>query len=226
MGRLRRAVVVGVAHWARSRGRRVARLFRDRLEAPDFDVYARELARAALLKGVHVLAWCLLPGEVNLVGWPERRDSLGAALAEANRRYTRYFNRATRTKGALFEGRFKCCALDNPELAQAVRSVELAPVRRGLVNKAWHWPWSSAGRRCHKVRRDPLVAERNLRRFGRHWRSFYYQEFDSVLDRKIERCLKSGRPAGDEWFVAGVERATGSTLARKRPGPRGKGEEK
>ena len=210
---------MGIAHWARARAGRAGRLFRERLQAPDFDVYVRELARATLFNRVNVLAWCLLPDEVDLVGWPERRDSLARAMAEANRRYTRYYNRATKTRGALFEGRYQSCALDWPELAQAVRSVEALPVRRGLVQKVWHWPWSSAGRRCRKVKSDPLVEEHNLWLFGRHWRSFFYQEYDDELNRKILRCLKAGRPAGNEWFVAGVERFVGRPLAKKRTGP-------
>ena len=214
---------MGIAHWARSRAGRAGRLFRERLEAPDFDVYVRELARATLLNRVNVLAWCLLPGEVNLVGWPERRDSLARAMAEANRRYTRYYNRATKTRGALFEGRYQSCALDWPELAQAVRSVEALPVRRGLVKKVWHWPWSSAGRRCRKVPRDPLVEEHNLWLFGRHWRSFFYQEYDDELNRKILRCLKAGRPAGDGRFIAAVERIFGRKMMPGKRGPKGKG---
>jgi putative transposase len=225
MARMRRLTVMWLAHWVRSRAGRAGRLFRDRLTAPDYDVYVRELARATLLNRVRVLAWCLLPDEVNLIGWPERPDSLARALAEANRRYARYYNRATRTKGALFAARYQCCVLDWPELAQAVRAVEAAPVRAGLVNKVWHWPWSSAGRRCRKVKRDPLVAEHNLWLFGRHWRSFFYEEYDEEMERRIRRCLRSGRPAGNEWFVAGVERFTGRKVLRPRRGPKGKEEE-
>ena len=46
--------------------------------------------------------------------------------------------------GHLWQNRFFSCPLDEDHFWEALRYVELNPVRAGLVRNAWEWPWSSA----------------------------------------------------------------------------------
>jgi putative transposase len=111
--------------------------------------------------------------------------------------------------------------LDDAHLWAAVRYVERNPVRAGLVQQAWDWPWSSAAAHCRRRPDDPLspiqmpwpVAD---------WRDYLRSE-DKKMTESLRRQTMTGRPSGSGEFVSRVEGLLGRSLHPQKPGPKPKG---
>ncbi len=170
---------------------------------------------------VEVLAYCLMPNHVHLIAVPQSADGLARAIGEVHRRYTRMVNFREGWRGHLWQGRFASYVLDEPYLLTATRYVELNPVRAGLVNAPGRYRWSSAGAHV-RGRDDLLVHVGPLLKLVPNWRGFLarvIREEDIELLRAHER---TGRPLGDEEFVATLEHDLGRILRRLKPGPKAK----
>ena len=98
------------------------------------------------------------------------------------------------------------------------RYVEQNPVRAGLVERPEAWPWSSA--RAHLARTDDdLVSVEPLGRLIPDWSGFLDGSLgDNALDT-LRRHGRTGRPAGTEHFVEGLEQQLGRPL---KPRPAGR----
>ena len=227
MARLARIVLPGVAHHVTQRGnRRLPVFFSDE----DRRAYLELLAAAAKDCGTRCLAWCLMDNHVHLILVPETRDGLRAMLGEAHRRYTRMVNFREGWCGHLFQARFASYPMDDAHLMAAVRYVELNPVAAGMVERAENWAWSSA--RSHiagrRVKGDPLTDVAALGQHVRNWRAMLRQGLAAsdlgpkgeAVSAAIESHLSTGRPlAADDW-IAAQEKASGRTMARRKPGPK------
>jgi len=220
MARLARLVVPGLPHHVTQRGNRRQPVFFD---DADFTAYKALVAECCQAREVRCLAWCLMPNHVHLILTPADADGLRAALAEAHRRYSRRINLAHDWTGYLFQGRFASYPMDPAHLMTAVRYVELNPVRGGLAQRAEDWRWSSAT--AHVTGRpDGLTDLGALAGIHRNWRAMLragLEAGDSAPEEaaSIERHMRTGRPRGDEAFVAALEARTGRSL---KPGKRGR----
>jgi len=87
--------------------------------------------------GVRILAWCLMTNHVHLILVPDDAGSLARALGQTHSRCALSFNQAEDHVGHLWQNRFFSCALDGSHLMNAIRYVELNPVRAGLLDPAW-----------------------------------------------------------------------------------------
>ncbi|MCF6322623.1 MAG: transposase, partial [Rhizobiaceae bacterium] len=85
-----------------------------------------------------------MPNHVHLVLVPHDEDGLRRALGEAHRRYTNHINSRENWRGHLWQERFHSYPMDETHLLEAVRYIELNPVRAGLAKHARDWRWSSA----------------------------------------------------------------------------------
>lgn len=219
MARLARIVIPDVPHHVTQRGNRRQEVFFDE---DDYAAYRQLLAEACAREGVKCLAWCLMPNHVHLILIPPATDALRGALADAHRRYSRRINFAHGWKGYLFQGRFASYPMDEPHLMTAVRYVELNPVKASLAARAEDWRWSSA--RAHVTgRADGLTDLAALGGVHRNWRAMLRHGLEAGDASAAEEALfeqheRTGRPLGDEAFVARLEAATGRELAPKKPG--------
>ena len=224
MARLARIVIPHVPHHVTQRGNRRERTF---FEDADYKRYRTLLGEAARKAGAEVWAYCLMPNHVHVIVVPPDEDGLRRTFADAHRRYTGLINPRHQWTGHLWQGRFGAVAMDDEHLYAAARYVALNPVRAGLVKHARDWPWSSA--RAHfRGEDDALVTVKPLlERYG---------DFAQLLDRgrESEKCWDalrksetSGRPVGNERWLAELERRTGRLLTSKKRGrpPRGRGHE-
>jgi len=167
------------------------------------------------------LAYCLMPNHLHLIAVPRSADGLRRAIGEVHRRYTRMVNFRERWRGHLWQGRFAPCVLDEPHLLTAARYVELNPVRAGLINTPSCYRWSSAAALV-RGRDDTVVRVGPLLELAPNWRAFLarvLREEDIKLLRSHEH---TGRPLGDEAFLATLEQDLGRTLRRQKPGPKRK----
>lgn len=224
MARLSRLAAPGLPHFVLQRGRGHVPVFGDIEDRRLYLAWLRESAQG-LCVAVH--AYVLLPGEVMLVATPADASALGRLIQVVGGRYARHHNRRHGLRGGLWDGRFRACVFD-PEahLLAAMRFVEAAPQRAGLVGDAADYPWSSLphhlGRTIDPLVSDPAVywAQGNTP-FERQAR--YRLGFDSrALPGFGERLLAAanrGWPLGEADFLLALRSAGARPVA---PKPRGR----
>ncbi|MEA3546871.1 MAG: hypothetical protein U9R66_04340 [Thermodesulfobacteriota bacterium] len=73
----------------------------------------------------------------------DHAESLGLLIKRIAGRQTRYVNRLENRSGSLWEGRYKSSPINaNEYLLACCRYIELNPLRAGMVEKTWQYPWS------------------------------------------------------------------------------------
>lgn len=219
MPRTARFVLPGVPHHVTQRGNRRGKVF---FTDVDYRTYLKWLREYAALRGVEVLAYCLMSNHVHLVVVPAHRDSLSRALKQLHMRYAQNLNRRRDWKGHLWQGRFFASPLDERHFWTALRYVERNPVRAGMVRRAEDYPWSSARARCG-LRQDPVLSangqwDRQLRGIG-DWSAWLAAGEEPALIDELRTQTRKGLPCGSSEFVASLEASTGRVL---RPRPRGR----
>ena len=220
MARIARVIAPGHPHHVTQRGnRRQTTFFGDE----DYEAYRDLMAEWCLKGGVAIWAWCLMPNHIHLIAVPHTPDGLAWAIGEAHRRYTRRVNFRENWRGHLWQGRFASYPMDRPYALAAARYIEWNPVRAGLVQHAWEWPWSSAaahvaGQDDGLVRVEPYLAEVH------DWRAFLAGDEPEPTVRLLRRHERTGRPLGDEAFLVRLGKRLGRSLVPGRPGrPQKKG---
>jgi putative transposase len=161
-----------------------------------------------------------MPNHVHFVCVPKTDGALAVGFNTLHMRYAQYFHQKKGLTGHLWRGRFLSCMLDDMSALEEIRFIENNPVRTGIVARAEEYVWSSA--RSHvNSESDPLLTACSLGGLtGASWRDYLDNDGDGAVIRRIRRCLKTGRPAGDAEFVHRVEKILGrrlEALPRGRP---------
>ena len=111
--------------------------------------------------------------------------------------------------------------MDEAHVHEAVRYVELNPVRAKLVNRAQDWRWSSARAHLYGQPDDLLSASPILEQLG-DWRAFLgtksAEKKRHDIYATLRRHAQTGRPLGSDEFVAEMEKRTGRGLRPGKPG--------
>ncbi len=154
MGRFARVVAVDVPHHVTQRGNA-----RQVILGSDEDrlTYLALLRQYSELHGMGLLGYCLMSNHVHLISVPHAQDALAQALKQAHGRYATYWNARRASSGHVWQGRFYSCPLDESHLWEALRYVELNPVRAGMVASAEEWRWSSARVHCGTESVDAML---------------------------------------------------------------------
>ena len=214
MARISRIVVPGYPHHVTQRGVRSMDVFHS---DEDRRAYLAFLSEETARYNVEILSWCLMTNHVHFIAVPNSETALARGFGEAHRRYTRMKNFSQGVRGYLFQGRFSSCVLDQQHLLAAARYVALNPVVAGMVETPWEYPWSSTRYHCGLSDHDPLVKDRTLLGLVTDWREFLSCEASTESDR-LRQSTRTGRPAGDEQFLAAIENLTGRELKIKPAG--------
>jgi putative transposase len=217
MGRLARVVAVDVPHHVTQRGNARQSIF-----AGDADrtTYLALLRQYCEVNGLGLLGYCLMSNHVHLIAVPHTADAMAQALKQAHGRYATYWNACQSSSGHVWQGRFYSCPLDTAHLWEALRYVELNPVRAGMVETPQEWRWSSALAHCGELAADPLLEmEPWAKRWtAREWETFLaYRQSESEA-RALRQCTHTGRPLGEPGFVAGLEASLSRPLAPQKGG--------
>jgi REP element-mobilizing transposase RayT len=146
MARLPRVVVVDVAHHVTQRGNARQVVFES---DTDRVTYLELLQESSSVHRLSLLGYCLMSNHVHLIAVPRVAAALAQSLKHTHGRYASYWNARGPSSGHVWQGRFYSCPLDDSHLWQALRYVELNPVRAGLIVAPEQWQWSSA--RAHVV---------------------------------------------------------------------------
>ena len=102
--------------------------------------------------------------------------------------------------------------------------MERNPVRAGIVEKPWEYPWSSAS--AHLTGKDDLLVKVSpLLQMVGDWKEFLLNGGEEKEIKEIRRHERTGRPLGRDGFVIGLEKALGRALQYRKSGPKGKKKE-
>ena len=215
MSRLPRVVVPGCPHHIVQRGnRRQTVFFNDQDKETYLNLFSIQAAKAR----IEIWAYCLMDNHVHFIAVPHDKTSFAKGIGVTHKKYTRIIHFREGWRGYLWQGRFFSAPLSEQYLYSAMRYVERNPVRAGLVQRAEDYRWSSA--RAHALKtNDPFLSDNFLITKIADWADYLKVEEDKDKDSIIHHT-SSGRPLGDESFIARVEQITGRVLIKKKPGPK------
>jgi putative transposase len=224
MARLPRLAVPDLPHYLVLRGHNQQAIV---LDDEDRRSFLAALGESAATQKLRLLAYALLDDQVHLLGIPPQAEAMGRMLQSLGRRYGAGFNRRHGRSGTLWEGRYRATVIDPAQhLLDAMRCVEQAPVRAGLVAEAGDWAWSSAAYHLGRARlaglSDPPAYwslgntpfERELA-----WQRLLDEPLSPGLLTPLLQAVHKGWAFGSGTFIA----ALGSAVDRPlQPRPRGR----
>jgi putative transposase len=141
MARLARLTLPGHVHHVIQRGNNRQVVF---AQPADYAYFLELMDAAARKFGVALHAYVLMPNHFHVLATPETAEGLPQMMQALGRDYVRYFNRTYQRTGTLWEGRYRSTVVQSdPYLLASMVSMDLNPVRAGLVQQAADYPWSS-----------------------------------------------------------------------------------
>ena len=209
MARLARSTVIGYPHQVTQRGNYEQTVFET---DADIRLYLTWLQECITRYSVEIWAYCLMRNHVHFICVPRAEGALAHAFNNLHMRYAQYFHAKKGVTGHLWKARFLSCMLDEKSVFEEVRFIENNPVRAGLVDRAEEYPWSSA--RHHILGEpDPAIMDGCfLNGEIKDWRAYLAERGNDPILTRTWCNLKTGRPAGDEGFVRGLEEILGRRL--------------
>lgn len=181
MPRTARLVMPDHSHHVIQRGNRSQDVF---FEPADYLKYLQLLTKICADAGTEIQAYCLMPDHVQLILSPKDLSGL-RAIGEVHKQYTRYINRKKDWKGYLWQGRFSSYPMDDRYLYEALRYIELLPVRARLVKHPEDYPYSSAPLRLRG--RIPAKLSGQIDDWKSYWQKGLARNNLSELIRQHER---------------------------------------
>ncbi len=214
MPRIARIIVPDIPHHIIQRGNRSQRVF---FGDDDKRLYLKILGFYCHREKVRIWCYCLMDNHVHLVTVPENGSNLRRAIGETHKKYTWMINAKNNWKGYLWQGRFLSYPMDEIYLYNCARYIERNPVRAGLVTRAEDYPWSSA--RAHVFGLDGgILSPFPLAKDVKDWAGFLRgQESEEELTF-FRDYARSGKPMGNDEFIAKLEKALGIKIKRNPPG--------
>lgn len=193
----------------------------------DLATYANLLGEYADEFGVALHAWVFMTNHVHLLVTPLQENGVSKMMQSLGRRYVRYFNRAYRRSGTLWEGRFKSSLVQSETyLLVCQRYIELNPVRAGMIDDPADYLWSSyqahaLGRKIsmHSEHAEFLALGSSSVERQAAYRELFRAHVDDDLITDIRASVNKGLALGSERFKDEIERLLGR---RVRPGQMGR----
>ena len=216
MARQPRFVVPGQLHLLRQRGHDGEPVVRD---GEDRRRWLDALRDTASTHRVVVHGWCLDDDEFRLLARPPDGMALSRMLQDLGRRYVAAFNLRHGRRGTLWDGRFRCAAIQpGPRELVALAFVEHRGTHDAASSSAPH----HLGLRLDPWLDDPPAywALGNTPFDRQHaWRSRLEQGLGAAETASVERALRSGIPLADPAWLRELQPLTRLRLF---PRPRGR----
>lgn len=183
----------------------------------------REMARRF---DIDVHAYVLMPNHFHLLLTPKTEQGVPQFMQALGRSYVRYFNNRHGRTGTLWEGRYRGTVLQAEHwLLPTMVSMDLNPVRAGLVQRAVDWPWSSYAHSAG-LRSDALISPHALfwalgnTPFARD--AAYVKAVEAGLDRdtqeQISHSALRGWALGEPEFIENLQQKTERRVMRQKSG--------
>ena len=192
----------------------------------DYLFYLTELRRSAEEVGCDIHAYVLMTNHVHLLVTPRARNAIPRTMQSLGRRFVRYFNKAHRRTGTLWEGRYRACPVEAGDYVLfCSRYFDLNPVRAGLAGRPGEYPWSSYGALAQGAS-DPLVtAHRAYLELGdssevrqARYRDLVKAAVPSEELEAIRQSVQRQHAYGSVGFRQGLEAESGCRLGPGQPG--------
>jgi putative transposase len=216
MARQPRLILPGHAHLVQQRGHNGQAIVHDTRDA---ETWLKMLREVAATHRVAVHAWCLTGSSFMLMATPQQQTALSQMLQDLGRRYVGFFNARHGRTGTLWDGRFRCAALEPAEpTLLALQAIEHeGPVDLGHSSRAHHvgdltLPW---------LVDPPAYWALGNTPFDRHLA--WQRQLERGLSRQqlaaVEKALRSGIPLGRAQWLQQLQKQTHRSLF---PKPRGR----
>ena len=206
MSRQARIIVPGCAHHVTQRGNRRQLVF---FSEDDRFRYLALVNKYFEKFSVELLAYCLMSNHVHLIAVPTKADGLHHAFKSIHRQYAFEMNLALGWCGHFWQERFFSSPLDDDHLWNAIRYVELNPVRAGIVSRPYDYEWSSALAHCG-LREDRNLTKSSewAKKLGlvKNWAAFLDSPFDKNEESNLRQRFSRGLPCGTGHFIQSLER--------------------
>ena len=210
MPRIARVMVPNVPYHVTQRGNYRQNVFESEEDKQVYLDFFEQYRKQYKLK---VYAWVLMDNHVHFVVEPIDVISIAKVFNNTHMRYSQYFNKKKGAHGHLWQGRFYSCPLDKEHLYEAIRYVELNPVRAALVSHPKDYLFCSSQRlvnlfplRLDKIDRYLEISD---------WEEYLMEEVNEEMVDRIRANSKTGRPAGAGEFISKIEKKTGRSLIAK-----------
>jgi len=219
MPRRARVVAVGAPHHVTQRGNNRQQVF---FSDAQRRLYLALLAEHAERNQLEILGYCLMPNHIHAIVVPQAQTSLAHGFGRAHNAYSRCFNQSRRRSGHLWQNRFYSAPLDQAHLVEALRYVDLNPVRARLTDDPLAYRWSSA--QAHVSGQDAagLIDPRAWRRICPRgdWQELLApaRGLDEEWAQRLRMATSTGKPFGNQAFVSRMERMTGLSFQAGKPG--------
>jgi putative transposase len=162
-----------------------------------------------------------MPNHIHLVAKPADANGLAQLLRRAHSEYAQWFNKQAGRIGHLWQNRYFSCALERAHVYNALRYVDMNPVRSNLVANACDWRWSSARAHCDGGRDEfglTAIEEMATWRDLPDWAALL-GAIDSEADQRVRTHTRQGHPIGSRGFLKALE---GASQRRLSPRPSGR----
>ncbi len=216
MARLARVILPNFPHHITQRGNRRQDVF---FNAEDYAYYLELLKEWCNEEELDVWAYCLMTNHVHLIISPSTHSNLSRAIGEVHRRYTRMINFREKWRGYLWQGRFSSFPMEENWLLKAVAYVELNPVKAGMVDFAWDYPWSSVHAHLSGSDKFGLVKTDKMLSLVGDWKSYLLDAQGQFIE-DFAKHERTGRPLGSNSFIEMAESLLSRDLKKKKPGPK------
>jgi len=157
-----------------------------------------------------------MSNHVHFIVEPTTEKGLAQTFNTLHMRYAQYLNKRREVKGHLWQGRFYSCLLDDAHLYRAIRYVEQNPVRAGISETAWAYPWSSASTHVGKSR-SLLIVEEPFKMTSEEWEE-YLRGDDENFEQDIRIKTQRGMVVATEEFINKAESLLNRSLTCLNPG--------
>lgn len=205
MPRKARFVIVGTPHHVTQRGNRRMQTFytdEDRIE------YLELLEKLSKKYELDILSYCLMPNHVHLIAVPCNKDSLQRAMKDTHSQYARRINKRFGWSGHLWQDRYFSSPLDQSYTWNAIKYVELNPVRANIIGTPEQFKWSSAQARCGLVQSTLLSQKKNWNDMIAEisdWKAWLHEGLDVDDIEVIRKATNKDFPCGSEEFIDSLE---------------------
>jgi putative transposase len=176
MPRTARIVIPDIPHHVIQRGNRRQDVF---FTEEDNKRYLALLSELATAGDFSVHAYCLMRNHVHLIITPHHANGL-RQLSQVHRRYAYYLNQKMDWRGFLWQGRFASYPMDERYCYEAVRYVEMNPVRAGICPHPTAYRWSSARQRVgkHSTYDYPVAALPAMQHAVTDWDHYWRESLE------------------------------------------------
>lgn len=166
-------------------------------EPDDYERFKRTLGYAAEQYGCAMHGYVLMTNHVHMLATPNDEKSIPKVMQAIGRSYVQWLNRKYERTGALWQGRYKSCLVEDDQyFLTCQRYIELNPVRAGLVAHPAAYPQSSY--HCNALgQSNPLLTA--------------HEVYLGLGRSTLERCTTYSRMFGIDLDTESVARIRDST---------------